>query len=167
VKYINIVTWRLKAGMVEQTSTARQWLGNHVSAAMNINKNYLPLQRIAANESLLGSMSLNKVISVTTQKNNNGTLENGDFYPGRMAVIKGSAFINSSSRDQFEIGERAVRDSLYRSPRQTSFKAARDSSWRFVRQTFRKSSVCELLQSTVNCKEVLINTIIKSRTHYY
>jgi hypothetical protein len=37
---LNIVTWRLNAGMVEpeQTSIAEQRLGNHVSAATNINK---------------------------------------------------------------------------------------------------------------------------------
>jgi hypothetical protein len=37
---MNIVTWLLKAGMVEpeQKSIAEQRLGNHVSAAKNINR---------------------------------------------------------------------------------------------------------------------------------
>jgi hypothetical protein len=29
-------------------------------------------------------------------KSNNGTLGGNDFYPGRMAVVKGSAFVNST-----------------------------------------------------------------------
>jgi hypothetical protein len=29
-------------------------------------------------------------------KKSNGTLRGGDFYPGHMAVIKGSAFVNST-----------------------------------------------------------------------
>jgi hypothetical protein len=34
------------------------------------------------------------------------TVENGHFSPGRLAAIKGSGFVNSSSRDQWEIRER-------------------------------------------------------------
>jgi hypothetical protein len=41
------------------TSIAEQRFGNHVSAATNINKDQFPLQRIAANEPLPGSKSLN------------------------------------------------------------------------------------------------------------
>jgi hypothetical protein len=39
-EFKSTLTWQLKAGIVqsEQTSIARQWLGNHVSAVMNINK---------------------------------------------------------------------------------------------------------------------------------
>jgi hypothetical protein len=48
-------------------------------------------------------------------KHSNGILGGGDFYQGRMAVIKGSGFVNS--RDL--------------SARQTSFKAVRKS---FIRQ---------------------------------
>jgi hypothetical protein len=53
----NIVTWRLKAGMVEpgQTSIAKKRLGNHVYAATNIDKDLFPLQQITGNESLPGS----------------------------------------------------------------------------------------------------------------
>jgi hypothetical protein len=32
----------------------------------------------------------------TFMKNSNGTLGVGDFYPGHMAVIKGSVFVNST-----------------------------------------------------------------------
>jgi hypothetical protein len=44
--------------------------------------------------------------------NNRGqlTVRHGDFYPCRVAVIKGSAIVNSSSRDQSEI-QTTVRDS--------------------------------------------------------
>jgi hypothetical protein len=52
----------------EQTSIARKRLGKHVSAATNINKDYLPLQQIAANESLPGSNLVKKVIPVTTKR---------------------------------------------------------------------------------------------------
>jgi hypothetical protein len=62
----------------EQTSSVRQRLGN-VSAATNINEDYFPLQRIAANGSLPGS-KLNEVIPVTTQ-NNRGTAGHGDLIP--------------------------------------------------------------------------------------
>jgi hypothetical protein len=55
-----VVTWRLKTGMMEsdQTFIAEQRLINYVSAAANI-KDYFPLQRISANESLPGSKLLN------------------------------------------------------------------------------------------------------------
>jgi hypothetical protein len=68
----------LRAGMVEpeQTPIARQRLGNHVSAAR----------------------SINKFISVTTQKNR-GTVRHGDVYPGRTAVIKSNAFVNSRAEE--------------------------------------------------------------------
>jgi hypothetical protein len=36
--------------------------------------------------------NVNKGIPVTTQKNR-GTVRHGDFYPGRMAAIKGSAIV--------------------------------------------------------------------------
>jgi hypothetical protein len=104
---------------------------------------------IAANESLSGSRSLNKVIPMTTQKNR-GTVWHDDFYPGCMADIKSSAFVNLSSRDQSKISERLVRLHMG-----------------FVRHTvFRRGSVRVLLVK-YNCKEVPINPIIKPRTHYY
>jgi hypothetical protein len=61
----------LKVGMVEpeQTSIARQRLGNHVSAATNINKEQFPLKRTAANELLSGNkrqILAAKHISMTT-----------------------------------------------------------------------------------------------------
>jgi hypothetical protein len=61
------------------------------------------------NEQLPGRKSLNRVISVTTQKNK-GTVRHGDLYPGHVAVMKGSAFVNSSSGDQTEISERFFRE---------------------------------------------------------
>jgi hypothetical protein len=78
----------------DQTSIPRQQLGNDVSAATNMNKDQFPLQRIAANESLPGRKSLNKVTPVTTQ-NDRGTVRRGDFDSGRLEVIKTSAFVNS------------------------------------------------------------------------
>jgi hypothetical protein len=54
---------KIKMVEPEQTSIARERLGNHVSAVTNINKEMLPLQRIAANESLQGSKSPNKSLS--------------------------------------------------------------------------------------------------------
>jgi hypothetical protein len=39
-------------------------------------------------------MNVNKGIPMTKEKNS-GTVRYGDFYPGHMAVIKGSAFVNS------------------------------------------------------------------------
>jgi hypothetical protein len=54
---------------------------------------------------LPGSKSLNKVIPVTTEE-----LFNSDFYPGLVAVIKSSGFVNSSSIDYSDISERLVRD---------------------------------------------------------
>jgi hypothetical protein len=45
---------------------------------------------------------------VTTQPNR-GTIRHGDLYPGSLADIKGSAFVNSRSRGQSEI-QAAVRD---------------------------------------------------------
>jgi hypothetical protein len=67
-------------------------------------------------------------------KNSNGTQEGVDFCLGCMEFKKGSGFMNSrSSTDQSKI--------------QT---AEKESSERFARQTlFRRSSVCELSQSTV------------------
>jgi hypothetical protein len=41
------------------TSIAGQRFGNHIFATTNINKEQFPLQRIASNESLPGSKSLN------------------------------------------------------------------------------------------------------------
>jgi hypothetical protein len=70
----------------EQTSIARQRLGNHVSATTNI-YDYFTLQRIAANKSLPGSKLLNKVIPVTTEE-----LFDGDFHPCGVEV---SVFVNS------------------------------------------------------------------------
>jgi hypothetical protein len=69
---------------------------------------------------LPGSKSLNKVIPLTTQ-NNRGIVRHGDFYPGRVAVIKGSAFVNSKA---VEMSARVVRDSdrsqrFFREIRQT------------------------------------------------
>jgi hypothetical protein len=83
----------------EMIFICRKWLGNHVSAATNINKDYFPLQRIAANESLPGSKSLNKAIPATTQQNRE-TVIHGDFYPGRVAVIKELIRVSRSSTDQ-------------------------------------------------------------------
>jgi hypothetical protein len=53
------------------------------------------------------SKSLNKVIPVTTQKTEEpfGMV---DFYPGRVAIIKGSVFVNSRV---VEISPTLVRDS--------------------------------------------------------
>jgi hypothetical protein len=92
-----------------QTSIAEQHLGNHVSVSTDFNKDWFPLKEIAANESLLGSKSLNKVIPVTTQRNI-GTARYGDFCPGRVAVIEGSAFVNSRNRVQSEIRRRDSSD---------------------------------------------------------
>jgi hypothetical protein len=75
---------------LEQTSIARQRLSNHVPAATNINKELFTLQRLAANESLPFSKSLNEVIPVRTEE-----LFDGDFYPGSVEIIKGNAFVNS------------------------------------------------------------------------
>jgi hypothetical protein len=51
--------------------------------------------------------NVNKGILVTTLENK-GTVRYGDIYPGRVAVVKGSAFVNSRV---VEIGSRLVRDS--------------------------------------------------------
>jgi hypothetical protein len=44
-------------------------------------------------------------------ENNRGTVRYGDFYEGRVEVIKSSGFVNSNSRGQSEISEMVVRDS--------------------------------------------------------
>jgi hypothetical protein len=51
-------------------------------------------------------MNVNKGILVTTQKDR-GTVHHGDFYPGRVSDIKGSAFLNSII---VEISPRLERD---------------------------------------------------------
>jgi hypothetical protein len=70
---------------LERISVAEQRPGNNISASTNVNKGIL----------------------MTTQKNG-GTARHVDFYPGRMAAIKGSAFVNSKV---VEISPKLVRDS--------------------------------------------------------
>jgi hypothetical protein len=71
---------------------------------------------------LPGSKSLNKVIPVKAEELFD---MHADFYPGRMIVIEGSAFVNSRVA---EISEREI------------LRTA------FVKQaSFRRSSMCELL----------------------
>jgi hypothetical protein len=68
----------LKTGIVEpeRMSVAEQRLGSH-----------LPAERIATNESLLGSKSRNTDFRDNKQ-NNRGTVLHGDLYYGRLEVIK-------------------------------------------------------------------------------
>jgi hypothetical protein len=53
----------------EQASIAEERFSNYVSAANEYRQRLVPIMMIAANESLSGSRSLNKVIPMTTQKN--------------------------------------------------------------------------------------------------
>jgi hypothetical protein len=79
--------------------------------------------------------NVNKGIPVTTQKNR-GTVRHGDFYSGRLAIIKRSSFANSSS-------ERFVRDSSWRFFRHTSFKAEKHIGLLPCRTWLSRSDGCE------------------------
>jgi hypothetical protein len=94
--------------------------------------------------------NVNKGIPMTT-KQNRGTVKHGDFYPGRVEVIKAVDSWIRENRDQSKI-QTVVRDS-FREIHQTDVVRKEFNVWAVV--------------SDFNCKEVPINPIIKSITHFY
>jgi hypothetical protein len=105
------------------------------------------------------------------QQDNRGqlTVQSRVFYAGCLAVIKCSGFVNSRSRDQRfrRVGEISLRFRQQWEIERVETNLAFREQWETYKRDVQKELNVGAVIINCNCKEVPVNPIMKSRTHYY